>query len=302
MKKWKLIVPATLGVLAIGSMISLAMAAEPAKHPALDHPEVPDVADELKTAVDQPAADAQTLRQAAEAALEKLPEDHFARAMLKTALAESAVNVSSLRENIGRVYESLTFRPLMEAELPKGFPPFTPVNHIEVKTYPAYRMARATMKEPAEQRGNSAFFSLFAHIQRNAIEMTAPVQVDYDETGEKSREVSMAFLYGDPQLGAAGVDAADAGVEVIDVPEHRVLSIGVRGDMNEKAVETARKSLAGWLEKHRGQFAVDGPLRKMGYNSPFIPNSRRFFEVQIPVREIASTKSPTKQPTDDGRE
>ena len=186
MKNGKWIVPAALGFIVIGSMISLSWAAEPAKHPALDQPGVSQAAEELKKVVYPAETDPQRLRSVAEAALQELPKDHFARAMLKQALsapADSSANVRPLQESLGRVHESLTFRPLMEAELPQGFPPFTPLHHVEVKTYPAYRMAQAAMKEPAEQRGNSAFFSLFAHIQRNNIEMTAPVQVDYDQTG-----------------------------------------------------------------------------------------------------------------------
>ena len=33
------------------------------------------------------------------------------------------------------------FKPIKEAEMPKGFPGYTPVGKIEVKQYPAYRKA-----------------------------------------------------------------------------------------------------------------------------------------------------------------
>lgn len=36
------------------------------------------------------------------------------------------------------------------------------------------------------------------------------------------------------------------------------------------------------------QYEQSGPVRVMGYNSPFVARDRQFFEVQIPVREVAS--------------
>ena len=33
------------------------------------------------------------------------------------------------------------FQPIKEAEMPKGFPTYTPVGQVEIKKYPAYRKA-----------------------------------------------------------------------------------------------------------------------------------------------------------------
>ena len=38
------------------------------------------------------------------------------------------------------------------------------------------------------------------------------------------------------------------------------------------------------LAAHAGSLDACGPLRTMGHNSPMVPASRRFFEVEIPVR------------------
>jgi hypothetical protein len=73
-------------------------------------------------------------------------------------------------------------------------------------------------------------------------------------------------------------------VEVVDVPAATVVSLGARGYMTEDQVALARKRLERWLEGQIGQVA-DGPVRVMGYNSPFVPASRRFWEVQIPARK-----------------
>jgi hypothetical protein len=36
-----------------------------------------------------------------------------------------------------------------------------------------------------------------------------------------------------------------------------------------------------------------GSLRVMGYNSPFVPKEKNFFEVQIPVNPVEASKKDT---------
>ena len=175
----------------------------------------------------------------------------------------------------------LRFKPTMEAETPAGFPAHTPVGKVEVKQYPAYRMARFEMKEVPG--GNNAFFTLFNHIKKNNIAMTAPVEMDYSATeGAKPRETSMAFLYASTEIGS--LSETKSGVKVMDIPAKTVLSIGMRGPTSAAQVETARKALQSWLERHQDAYVADGSLRVMGYNSPFVFGNRRYFEVQIPLR------------------
>ena len=79
------------------------------------------------------------------------------------------------------------FHPIKEAEMPKGFPDYTPVGQIEVKHYPAYRRATAS--------GMAEFWTLFKHIKQNHVAMTAPVEMDYgDLLAQKPAERSMSFL------------------------------------------------------------------------------------------------------------
>ncbi len=159
--------------------------------------------------------------------------------------------------------------------MPEGFPPYTPVGKVEVKEYPAYRKAEAA--------GRIAFWTLFRHISQADISMTAPVEMTYQEDGPPvGREQAMAFLYGDPTLGTPG---RQGGVDVSDVPPMRVVSIGVRGARTNAAVSTAHNRLLDWLGEHAEQYQQDGPVRVLGYNSPFVPRDRQFFEVQIPIRE-----------------
>ncbi len=63
-----------------------------------------------------------------------------------------------------------------------------------------------------------------------------------------------------------------------------VVSLGCRGVRTEAAIAEAREKLIGWLQEQQGKYVVSGPLRVMGYNSPFVPRDKNFFEVQIPIK------------------
>lgn len=259
-------------------------AGESAKHSALDDKSVPLAIAALKAEAD--SSDAKQLRRAINRAIAILEPQHYASQML-AAESQAATDVAELQRCMERALESLSFRPWMEADMPASFPEFTPVHHIEVKTMPSYRMARVQMKAANGKRNSGAFWSLFNHIKRNDIAMTAPVQVDYESANASAGEASMAFLYGSKELGSLGADTKDGQVKVTDMKPHQVVSIGVRGKMSEDAVMKAHSRLRVWLESHADQYVASGPLRKMGYNSPFLPDSRKFFEVQIPVAAVA---------------
>jgi NADH dehydrogenase [ubiquinone] 1 alpha subcomplex assembly factor 1 len=179
-----------------------------------------------------------------------------------------------LERDLQRTLADLEFSPLIEAPLPEGFPAPTPVREIERKTYPAYRLARADMKGTQ----NGAFWQLFQHIKKHDIPMTAPVEMTMGEDGD---ELDMAFMYEHTRQGETGPDGT---VEVMDIAPMEVVSIGCRGNSTGRAVEAARESLLAWIAAHP-EVEVAGPARQFGYNSPMVSSSRRYFEVQIPVRE-----------------
>jgi hypothetical protein len=172
-----------------------------------------------------------------------------------------------------------TFQPIKEADMPQGFPGYTQVGQIEVKQYPAYRKASAS--------GAAEFWTLFRHIKLNDVQMTAPVEMDYgDPTAEKTTRRSMSFLYPSPDQGTIGKQGS---VEVVDVPASTVVSIGCRGRQTPEAISAARQKLLAYLAEKKDQYAIAGPMRVMGYNSPFVPRDRNFFEVQIPVTTVNAT-------------
>ena len=166
------------------------------------------------------------------------------------------------------------FQPIQEAEMPSGFPTYTPVGQIEIKEYPAYRKALT--------RGPARFWILFQHIKSNNVAMTAPVEMDYgDPLAPETNERSMSFLDERADQGSLGRQGS---VEVLDIPAMTVVSIGCRGVRTESAIAEAGEKLMAWLHEKRGEYAVSGSLRVMGYNSPFVPRDKNFFEVQVPVR------------------
>ena len=180
-------------------------------------------------------------------------------------------------------------KPFMfnEAKLPLGFPPPSPTGQVVVKDYPAYRLARIRALDVGRSAGpNTMFGPLFNHIKRNDIAMTAPVEMTYPGATpvvSEKRAESMAFLYRDPSLGAAGPDEADPRVVVEDVPAMTVLSVAVRGGYTEANFTSGLDKLQAWLEANPGQVHAVGPPRYLAYNSPFVPGFLKVGEVQLPV-------------------
>ncbi len=203
-----------------------------------------------------------------------------AEARSTAAAAESAEQASKmLRDGLRSARDLLRFEPTMEAPLPEGFPEPMPVGEIGIKVYPAYRLARAV-----DGNEGRAFNQLFAHIQRNNIEMTSPVEMtmDKNEAGEM-RSLDMAFLYQSSKLGKPGIDRS---VTVQDIAPLTTVSLGMRGSTDRKRIADAEKRLSAWLASRAGEYVAAGPVRVMGYNSPFVPESLRYFEVEIPVKPV----------------
>lgn len=278
-----------LGLVVVGLAWSArhVLAGSFATHPELDSASAAEAAEILEDSL--AAKNEAALETAASEAVSVLGTDHYASGML-----QAGMNSGEIRDAIELVQESLTFRPWMEAELPEGFPNFTPLHAIEVKTYPEYRLAEASMKGNGEEGESDAFWPLFQHIQRNGIAMTAPVQMNYASRDPGADEATMAFLYRSTELGQAGTDPNDARIDVRTIDEHSAVSIGVRGRRSVHAVEQARQQLVTWLQE-QDRYESDGPLRVMGYNSPFTPAEKQFYEVQISVRATADAVEETSQ-------
>jgi hypothetical protein len=208
-----------------------------------------------------------------------LADGSAARSAVEVLLAEPAAPATLLR-SVQALAADLTFQPVAEAALPAGVPGFLGLDELELRHYPAYRMVRTEMKGGTF----GAFWQLFQHIQEHQIAMTTPVQVDYRADAERTRQASMAFLYGSRELGDVGQDGT---VEVVDVAPHTVLTIGSRGFDRPDRIAALRARLEAWLANHP-EWVATGEMRTMGYNSPSVRGERRYFEVQIPVQPRAA--------------
>lgn len=195
-----------------------------------------------------------------------LPELHAA--LFTDVISSPSPNVDARAWAFRRVFDrtlaDFQFAPLVEAPLPAGFPPPGKVGCVTQKVYPAYRCAT----DPAGQ-----FSALFRHISSRSIAMTAPVISSLSSS-------EMSFLYESASLGSQG---SDGRVLVQDHPPSTVLSIGIRGSTD--GLPLAMRVLEGALE--RGNFVRAGSPRMLGYNSPMVPQERKYWELQIPIKAAA---------------
>lgn len=194
-------------------------------------------------------------------------------------------------------------RMLVDTKLPVGYPAPTPPGAIELKRYPEVRRAEISGETDPREGSMAGFFPLFAHIQRNDIAMTAPVEMDYhgvSASGEAADGAAsgadddarwtMSFLYETADLGPTGVDENDPRVRIVDAPAVTVLAIGVRGWSGVNRLDRGLAALNEWLDA-QDEWEVAGDPRTFGYNGPSTPRDLRWAEVQIPVR-LKATAAP----------
>jgi len=178
----------------------------------------------------------------------------------------------ALRHAFDRALGDADFVCRLEAPLPAGFPSPGPLGALLEKTYPPCRAARAS--------GSGAFGSLFRHISSSGISMTSPVLSTLGEGGEG--RLDMHFFHEvpsqSPPPGPRG-----GGVEVLDLPALRVLSLCVRGEAEGPLLRLAQRCLEAGLQE-RGLRRAGG-LRLLGYSSPMVPVGMRLFELQARLEE-----------------
>lgn len=176
-------------------------------------------------------------------------------------------------------------KSLIEAPLPEGYPEPTPPGAIDVKRYPAVRRAEVSGAGARADRGmNRGFWPLFNHIKSRDIAMTSPVEMDYEGmplSGEGAPDrYTMSFLYRTADLGPTG-DAE--GVMVVDVDPMTVLAVGLNGDYGMRRVKEGMAMLEAWLAG-QSQWEVAGSPRAFWYNGPYVWGSRKWSEIQVPIR------------------
>ena len=144
-------------------------------------------------------------------------------------------------------------RVKIDTALPVGYNAPTPIDAIEIKTYPSVRRAdfESSNLWASNWFGQSrAFWALFDHIKTRKIDMTSPVEMTYRNVqqgfwGPKADSWAMSFLYRTPELGPVG--PAENGVTVVDSEVVTVISVGVEGgmglDLVQRGLDILRKAL-----------------------------------------------------------
>jgi hypothetical protein len=169
--------------------------------------------------------------------------------------------------------------------LPEGYPPPTPPEAIDLKSYPSVRRAEVRGESSPDFGMNVGFWPLFNHIKDRGIAMTSPVEMNYRGGDEDSvgSAWTMAFLYRSDDLGPTGRAGR---VTVVDTEPMTVVALGGQGTYSRTRVQDGLETLRQWLDANP-QWRAAGEPRALYYNGPEKPNRDKWYEVQIPVRPAA---------------
>ncbi|WP_413168189.1 heme-binding protein [Capilliphycus salinus ALCB114379] len=193
------------------------------------------------------------------------------------------------------------YNSAVAAPLPKGFPAPTEEGKIEVKRYPAYRAATVRYTGDLSMATFRAFNPLFRHISDNEISMTSPVETRYPtstldpDNTDTNGEAWVSFLYRDTDIYPKEIAE---NIEVEDIPPMTVVSLGLRGSYDYSSYQENIKKLYNWLGENP-QYAVVGQPRRFFYDSPFVPETFKRSEIQIPIDKIEETEETQKTPEND---
>ncbi len=246
---------------------SVATAAAPTTQPVN---ELAPVGQGLSAVLSKSDASDDQIKLAVITARDGLPKDSESRRKLDAMLSGEMD-----RKQAMSIAKDISFTPTMEAPTPRAWPDFTPVGEVQLKQYPKYRIAYVNRGDTLK---GGEFMTLFFHIQRNDIPMTAPVEMKMSDDQRPAMK-QMAFLYENADVGKIGDDGK---VTVVDVAAMDVVSVGGRGDWSASSMTDSRELLDQWLANHP-EYQPAGDLRVMGYNSPSMSKDKRYHEVQQPV-------------------
>ncbi len=162
----------------------------------------------------------------------------------------------------------------------QAFPP-SPIDVPELKTLPAGLLLKASATGNYFDQSNRLFGPLFSYISSNDIAMTTPVEA-------KIEGAAMFFWVAKSQR--AKVAGSTGAVEVVEIPERWVASLGARGSYSARNFEKTRDQLLAWLGQRKDIEAADSPYA-VYWNGPFTPGFLKRFEVHVPVRAAGQVQS-----------
>ena len=152
--------------------------------------------------------------------------------------------------------------------------PQSPVGTPELKTLPSGTLLKSAAPGSYFEQSNRLFRPLFRYISSHDIAMTVPVEAQID---------GAAMFFWVSAKERAKVTGSGEGVDVIEVPERRVASLGGKGSYSAENFAKTAAALTAWL-KARTDVESAGPAYAVYWNGPFTPGFLKRYEVHIPVR------------------
>lgn len=162
----------------------------------------------------------------------------------------------------------------------QAFPP-SPVGAAELKTLPAGVLLKASASGNYFDQSNRLFGPLFSYISSHDIAMTTPVEA-------KIEGAAMFFWVANSQR--AKVAGSTGTVEVVEIPERWVASLGARGSYSAQNFAKTRDQLLVWLGQ-RKDVEPAGSAYAVYWDGPFKPGFLKRFEVHVPVRSVGPTRT-----------
>lgn len=162
----------------------------------------------------------------------------------------------------------------------QAFPP-TRAGAAELKTLPAGVLLKASATGNYFDQSNRLFRPLFDYISSHEIAMTTPVEA-------KIEGAAMFFWVAKSQR--AKIAGSTGGIEVVEIPERWVASLGTRGSYTAQNFAETRDRLLAWLGQRKDVEAAGAPYA-VYWNGPFTPGFLKRFEVHVPVRSVGKIQS-----------
>ena len=162
----------------------------------------------------------------------------------------------------------------------KAFPP-SPIGASELKILPAGLLLKTSATGSYFDQSNRLFGPLFNYISSHEIAMTTPVEA-------KIEGAAMFFWVAKSQRAKVG-GSTDA-VEVVEIPERWVASLGARGSYSAQNFSKTRDQLLAWLDQQKDVEAA-GPPYAVYWDGPFTPGFFKRYEVHVPVRSMGQSRT-----------
>jgi hypothetical protein len=161
----------------------------------------------------------------------------------------------------------------------QAFPP-SPMGAAELKTLPAGLLLKASASGNYFDQSNRLFGPLFSYISAHQIAMTTPVEAKIE---------GAAMFFWVAKSERAKVGGSTGAVEVVEIPERWVASLGARGSYTAQNFAKTRDQLLTWLGQRKDVEPAGSPYA-VYWNGPFTPGFLKRFEVHVPVRSAGKPR------------